>query len=93
MVGSEQVSPGPRRRPAGAVKTASGAKSSARLRGGMVWGRHDPILKAEWVDVLPDAFETVSIDIADGCGHFVHYEDPDLAAREIEAFFADLERP
>jgi pimeloyl-ACP methyl ester carboxylesterase len=50
-------------------------------------------LKAEWVDVLPDAFETVSIDIADGCGHFVHYEDPDLAAREIEAFFADLERP
>jgi hypothetical protein len=31
-------------------------------------------LKAEWVDVLPDAFETVSIDIADGCGHFVHYE-------------------
>jgi pimeloyl-ACP methyl ester carboxylesterase len=54
----------------------------------VVWGRHDPILKAEWVDVLPDAFEDLSVDIAEDCGHFVHYENPDRAAQEIEAFFA-----
>jgi len=53
----------------------------------VVWGRHDPILRAEWIDVLPDAFEDVSIDIAEDCGHFVHYENPDRAAEEIAAFF------
>jgi pimeloyl-ACP methyl ester carboxylesterase len=53
----------------------------------VVWGRHDPILRAEWVDVLPDAFEDVSIDVAEDCGHFVHYENPDRAALEIAAFF------
>ncbi len=53
----------------------------------VVWGRHDPILKSDWVDVLHDAFGDVSIDIAEDCGHFVHYEDPDLAAEEITAFF------
>ncbi|MGH1479847.1 MAG: alpha/beta fold hydrolase [Geminicoccales bacterium] len=53
----------------------------------VVWGRHDPILRAEWTDVLPDAFEDVSIDIAEDCGHFVHYENPDRAANEITAFF------
>ena len=53
----------------------------------VVWGRYDPILKAEWADALPDAFEDVSIDIAEDCGHFVHYENPDRAAAEITAFF------
>ncbi len=53
----------------------------------VVWGRHDPILKAEWADALPDAFEDVSIDFAEDCGHFVHYENPDRAAAEIAAFF------
>ncbi len=53
----------------------------------VIWGRHDPILRAEWADVLPDAFENVSIDIAEDCGHFVHYENPDRAAEEIASFF------
>ena len=53
----------------------------------VVWGRHDPILKAEWADALPDAFEDVSVDIAEDCGHFVHYENPDRAASEIATFF------
>lgn len=56
----------------------------------VVWGRHDPILKADWVDALPDAFEDLSVDIAEHCGHFVHYEDPDLAAEEIARFFSGL---
>lgn len=53
----------------------------------VVWGQHDPILKAEWADVLPEAFDDVSVDIAEDCGHFVHYENPDHAAAEIAAFF------
>ncbi|MEM9439431.1 MAG: alpha/beta hydrolase [Pseudomonadota bacterium] len=53
----------------------------------VVWGRHDPVLKVEWADALPDAFENVSIDVAEDCGHFVHYENPDHAAEEIAAFF------
>ncbi len=53
----------------------------------VVWGRHDPILRAEWADVLPEAFEDVSVDVAEDCGHFVHYENPDRAADEIRAFF------
>ena len=58
-----------------------------RVPARVVWGRHDPILKAEWADVLPEAFEDVSVDVAEDCGHFVHYENPDRAAREIAAFF------
>ncbi|MEZ5825516.1 MAG: alpha/beta hydrolase [Geminicoccaceae bacterium] len=53
----------------------------------VVWGRHDPILKSEWADVLEEAFEQVSIDFAEDCGHFVHFENPDRAASEIRAFF------
>ena len=54
----------------------------------VLWGRHDPILKADWADVLPDCFDDVSIGFAEECGHFVHVEDPDLATAEIAAFFA-----
>lgn len=55
----------------------------------VLWGRHDPVLKADWADALPDAFSNLSVDFAEDCGHFVQYENPDLAAREIEAFFSD----
>jgi pimeloyl-ACP methyl ester carboxylesterase len=58
----------------------------------VVWGRHDPVLRSDWADVLPKAFEDVSVDFAEECGHFVHYEDPDLAAREIDAFFSEIFR-
>lgn len=54
----------------------------------VLWGRHDPILKAEWADVLSESFENLSVDFAEDCGHFVHYEDPNLAALEIDAFFS-----
>lgn len=51
------------------------------------WGRHDPVLRAAWTDVLPDYFSDLSVGFAEDCGHFVHMEDPDLAAAEITAFF------
>lgn len=53
----------------------------------VLWGRHDPVLKADWADVLPEYFSNLSVGFAEACGHFVHYEDPDLAASEATAFF------
>jgi len=54
----------------------------------VLWGRHDPVLRSEWSDVLADYFADVEIGFAEGSGHFVHYEEPDLAAAEIGRFFA-----
>jgi pimeloyl-ACP methyl ester carboxylesterase len=56
----------------------------------VLWGRHDPILKAEWADVLDQYFDDVEVSFAEDAGHFVHYESPDLAAREIDRFFTRL---
>jgi pimeloyl-ACP methyl ester carboxylesterase len=56
----------------------------------VLWGRHDPILKVDWIDRLPEFFSRLELDIAEDAGHFVHYEQPDLAAREIAAFFGKL---
>jgi len=54
----------------------------------VLWGRHDPVLKAEWTDRLGAYFTDLDVGIAEEAGHFVHYECPDLASREIAAFFA-----
>ena len=57
----------------------------------VLWGRHDPVLKAEWADRLPDYFASlVEVGFAEDAGHFVHYETPDLAAAEIDRFFRQL---
>lgn len=54
------------------------------------WGRHDPILKAEWADVLGEYFSDCEVSFAENAGHFVHYEQPDEAAGVIDAFFTRL---
>lgn len=51
------------------------------------WGAHDPVLRATWMDRLGETFSDLSADIAPDAGHFVHYEKPDAANREIAAFF------
>jgi pimeloyl-ACP methyl ester carboxylesterase len=56
----------------------------------IMWGRHDPILKVEWVDRIGEFFEDPEVTIAEDAGHFVHYETPDAAAAEIAAFFDRL---
>jgi epoxide hydrolase 4 len=54
------------------------------------WGRHDPILRSDWIDVVGDYFENVEAGIAEDAGHFVHYETPDQAAAEIDRFFTRI---
>jgi pimeloyl-ACP methyl ester carboxylesterase len=56
-----------------------------------LWGRRDPLILPEWADRLGEYWTDYTIDFADA-GHFVHAEAPDLAAREIRAFFEGLPR-
>lgn len=51
------------------------------------WGKHDPILRSDWSDTLGDYFEDADIEIAEGAGHFVHFEIPDEANRRVIDFF------
>jgi epoxide hydrolase 4 len=51
------------------------------------WGRLDPSIKAEWTDQLHRFFADLDLGFCEDGGHFVHYERPDAAAREIQAFF------
>ncbi len=57
----------------------------------VLWGAADPIVKPEWRDRLADYFADIRVDLAPAAGHFVHYEQPDLANREITAFFEGLD--
>lgn len=60
----------------------------------VLWGAHDPVLKAAWTDRLPEFFSDLQLDVAADAGHFVHLEAPDLAAKAIAAFFDGLaQRP
>ena len=53
------------------------------------WGESDPILKVEWSDRLGDYFTDLDFSPMREAGHFVHYERPDLANREIVEFFSE----
>lgn len=53
----------------------------------VLWGAADPVLRAEWIDRLPDYFSNLEASVAERAGHFVHYERPDLANAEILRFF------
>ena len=56
----------------------------------VLWGRHDPVLRSDWIDVVADYFDDVEASIAEGAGHFVHYEIPNEAAAEIDRFFTRI---
>ena len=54
------------------------------------WGEHEPFMLIEYADRLGEFFSDLDFAVAPDAGHFVHYEKPDYAAREIEAFFTRL---
>jgi pimeloyl-ACP methyl ester carboxylesterase len=58
----------------------------------VLWGESDSVLKVEWADRLGDYFANVDFSPAQGAGHFVHYERPELANEEISGFFGALLR-
>ncbi|MCA1730772.1 MAG: alpha/beta hydrolase [Actinobacteria bacterium] len=53
----------------------------------VLWGISDKVLKATWADQLGDYFANYDFTPALEAGHFVHYERPDLANKEIAEFF------
>ena len=52
----------------------------------VLWGRHDPVLRSEWTQGLEDYFSDLTVEIAESAGHFVHYEQPELANARMLAF-------
>ena len=55
-----------------------------------LWGEHDPILRYEWQETLRDVFTNIELLKAENSAHFVHWEQPNLAAKEIARFFENL---
>ncbi len=51
-----------------------------------LWGRHDPVLLAEWTDTLPQYFKDPLVEIQDNAGHFVHFEASDAVNQAIIEF-------
>lgn len=51
------------------------------------WGASDPVLKVEWADRLGDYFSDCDFEPVEDAGHFVAWERPDYAVREITEFF------
>ena len=53
----------------------------------VLWGEQDKVLKVEWIDRLGEYFSDLKVSTVPNAGHFVQYEQPELACREIRAFF------
>jgi pimeloyl-ACP methyl ester carboxylesterase len=51
-----------------------------------LWGRYDPVLKAEYTDQLGEYFSNHQLEFAEEAGHFVHFEEPELANSRIIDF-------
>ena len=54
------------------------------------WGRHDPVIPCAWTDRLGEYFADPKVEIAEGAGHFVHFETPDPANERVIEFFSGL---
>ncbi len=54
------------------------------------WGEHEPFMLIEFADRLSDFFTILDFKPVPDAGHFVHYERPDYANREIATFFKGL---
>ena len=54
---------------AAVIREEAPAMAKIDLPTRIMWGRHDPVLKVEWVDRLPDYFAAPKITIAENAGH------------------------
>jgi pimeloyl-ACP methyl ester carboxylesterase len=51
----------------------------------VLWPEHDPLFPRAWSDRLDEFFADVTLQPADGVGHFSPLEAPQLFAEQIEA--------
>jgi len=54
------------------------------------WGENEPFMKVEYADRLGDYFTNLDFKSVPDAGHFVHYQKPAFAEREIRAFFNSI---
>jgi pimeloyl-ACP methyl ester carboxylesterase len=64
-------------------------KPAIRVPTRFLWGQRDPLILPEWSDKLAEYWTNYSIEYVDA-GHYVHAEVPDIAAHQIQTFFAGL---
>ncbi len=55
------------------------------------WGASDKVLKVEWADQLGEYFSDCDFAPVEDAGHFVAYERPEYAVREISDFFSAVD--
>lgn len=55
----------------------------------ILWGAEDPVIRVEWADRLDEYFSEYQFSSVDEAGHFVHYEEPDIANEAIITFFSE----
>jgi pimeloyl-ACP methyl ester carboxylesterase len=54
----------------------------------VLWSDMDPILRFEWSDKLGEYFTNHTLKKIEGCGHFMHAEDPERINREMIEFLS-----
>jgi len=52
----------------------------------VLWGASDKALSPTWIDTLGSTFSQLEADVLPNAGHFVHYEQPDIANADIVRF-------
>jgi epoxide hydrolase 4 len=57
---------------------------------GVLWGRHDPVIRVEWSDRMPEFFPQAKVEVCENAGHFVQYEAPEEAASAVRGLFGNL---
>jgi pimeloyl-ACP methyl ester carboxylesterase len=57
------------------------------------WGSPDPVILSAWMDRIPEYFADPELEIAEGTGHFVHFETPEPANKRVVEFFTAAGRP
>lgn len=53
----------------------------------VLWGEHDPVIRIEWSDRLDEYFADLEFECATEAGHFVHFEQAELANARMLEFF------
>jgi pimeloyl-ACP methyl ester carboxylesterase len=56
----------------------------------ILWGDLDNFVKRTEQEIVAATLSTSKLVVLPGHGHAVHWESPELIAREIETFVADL---
>jgi pimeloyl-ACP methyl ester carboxylesterase len=56
-----------------------------------IQGDKDPFVNAEWVKLLPQAFNDLRVEIFEGCGHWVPEEQPERLISTMKDFLRSIE--